>query len=51
VVVDPKRFGVLLIARPGSGALARVWIIVLFAMLHGCTLVALAFRLKKFRAE
>jgi uncharacterized membrane protein HdeD (DUF308 family) len=42
-------FGVLLIARPGSGALALVWVIGSFAILHGCTLIALAFRLKQFR--
>jgi uncharacterized membrane protein HdeD (DUF308 family) len=44
-------FGVLLIARPGSGALALVWVIALFAILHGCTLIALAFRLKQLRPE
>src|SRR5215510_7980549 len=44
-------FGVLLIARPGSGALALVWIIAAFAMLHGCMLIALAFRLKQFRQQ
>ena len=44
-------FGMLLIARPGSGALALVWVIGSFAILHGCTLIALAFRLKQFRPE
>jgi uncharacterized membrane protein HdeD (DUF308 family) len=44
-------FGVLLFARPGSGALALVWIIGTFAILHGCTLIALAFRLKQFRPK
>jgi len=44
-------FGVLMITRPGSGALALVWVIALFAILHGCTLIALAFRLKQFRPE
>jgi uncharacterized membrane protein HdeD (DUF308 family) len=44
-------FGVLLIAWPGSGALALVWVIASFAILHGCTLIALAFRLKQFRPE
>jgi uncharacterized membrane protein HdeD (DUF308 family) len=42
--------GVLLIARPGVGALAVVWMIGLWALLAGCTLVALAFRLRKRRA-
>src|SRR5262245_5749044 len=44
-------FGILLIARPGPGALALVWIIAGFAVLHGCMLIALAFRLKKLRIE
>jgi uncharacterized membrane protein HdeD (DUF308 family) len=44
-------FGVLLVARPGPGALALVWVIAAFAILHGCTLIALAFRLKQFRPE
>jgi uncharacterized membrane protein HdeD (DUF308 family) len=44
-------FGVLLFARPGSGALALVWVIGAFAILHGCTLIALAFRLKQFRPK
>jgi uncharacterized membrane protein HdeD (DUF308 family) len=43
-------FGVLLVARPGPGALALVWVIATFAILHGGTLIALAFRLKQFRA-
>jgi uncharacterized membrane protein HdeD (DUF308 family) len=44
-------FGVFLFARPGSGALALVWVIGTFAILHGCTLIALSFRLKQFRPE
>jgi uncharacterized membrane protein HdeD (DUF308 family) len=44
-------FGVLLFALPGSGALALVWVIGAFAILHGCTLIALAFRVKQFRPE
>lgn len=44
-------FGVFLVARPGPGALALVWVIAAFAILHGCTLIALAFRLKQFRAS
>jgi len=42
-------FGVLLIARPGSGALALVWIMAAFAILPGCMLAALSFRLKQLR--
>jgi uncharacterized membrane protein HdeD (DUF308 family) len=44
-------FGALLFARPGPGALALVWVIGAFAILHGCTLIGLAFRLKQFRAK
>jgi uncharacterized membrane protein HdeD (DUF308 family) len=44
-------FGILLVARPGSGALALVWVIGAFAILHGCMLIALAFRLKQFRPQ
>jgi uncharacterized membrane protein HdeD (DUF308 family) len=44
-------FGILLIAQPGSGALALVWVIGSFAILHGCMLIALAFRLKQFRPQ
>jgi uncharacterized membrane protein HdeD (DUF308 family) len=44
-------FGVLLFARPGAGALGLVWLIGSFAILHGCTLIALSFRLKQFRPE
>jgi uncharacterized membrane protein HdeD (DUF308 family) len=42
-------FGVFLFARPGQGALALIWVIGVFAILHGCTLIALSLRLKKFR--
>ena len=44
-------FGILLIARPGPGALALVWVIGSFAILHGCMLIAVAFRLKQFRPQ
>ena len=43
-------FGVILIARPAVGALAVAWIIGWFAMLLGVTWIALAFRLKKYKA-
>jgi uncharacterized membrane protein HdeD (DUF308 family) len=42
-------FGFLLIARPGSGALALVWIIGAFAILQGCMLIALSLRLRRLR--
>jgi len=42
-------FGVLLIARPGSGALAVVWMIGWFAVVFGILHIALAFRLRRFK--
>jgi uncharacterized membrane protein HdeD (DUF308 family) len=42
-------FGLMLIAAPGRGALAVVWIIGTYAMVFGVFLVALGFRLKGFK--
>jgi uncharacterized membrane protein HdeD (DUF308 family) len=42
-------FGLLLVAQPGTGALAVVWIIGTYAILFGTLLVALGFRLKGLR--
>ncbi len=42
-------FGVLLLARPGTGALAVVWLIGWYAILAGCLYVALALRLRKHK--
>src|SRR6478609_4962979 len=42
-------FGVLLLVRPGLGALAVVWMIGWYAILAGVLYVALAFRLKKHK--
>ena len=39
-------FGVLLILRPGSGALAVVWIIAFYAILFGGFLIGLSLRLR-----
>jgi uncharacterized membrane protein HdeD (DUF308 family) len=39
-------FGALLVAQPGAGALAIVWIIGLYAVLFGITLLALSWRLR-----
>ncbi|MGB8392163.1 MAG: DUF308 domain-containing protein [Pseudolabrys sp.] len=42
-------FGILLLVRPGLGALAVVWMIGWFAILEGCLLVALSLRLRKHK--
>jgi uncharacterized membrane protein HdeD (DUF308 family) len=42
-------FGAILLARPGAGAVALVWMIGWFAVVFGCLWVALAFRLKRFK--
>lgn len=39
-------FGVLMIMRPGAGALAVIWVIACYAIVFGLTLVMLGFRLK-----
>ena len=40
-------FGIVLIARPGAGALGLVWLIGSFALIHGVLLVMLAFKLRR----
>lgn len=42
-------FGIILIAQPGAGALAVVWMIGLFAILIGCDYIALSLRLRKHK--
>ena len=42
-------FGAIVIAQPGAGALALVWMIGWFAVLAGCIYIMLAFRLKKHK--
>jgi uncharacterized membrane protein HdeD (DUF308 family) len=41
-------FGVMLIARPGAGALSVLWIIASFAIAFGVSLILLAFRVRGF---
>jgi uncharacterized membrane protein HdeD (DUF308 family) len=42
-------FGVLMVARPGDGAVAVVWMIGWFAVVFGILHIALAFRLRRFK--
>jgi len=42
-------FGILVFANPAAGALAVVWLIGLYAILFGITLLALGFRLRSLR--
>ncbi|HTO54732.1 MAG TPA: HdeD family acid-resistance protein [Myxococcota bacterium] len=41
-------FGVMLMARPGAGALALLWLIASYAIFFGTVLVVLAFRARRF---
>lgn len=43
-------FGLVLIFMPGPGVLGLVWTIAAYAVVFGATWVALAFRLRKYRA-
>jgi uncharacterized membrane protein HdeD (DUF308 family) len=40
-------FGLILLVRPGAGAVALIWVIGAYAIVFGVLLVAFAFRLKK----
>lgn len=42
-------FGVILFVQPGSGALALIWVIGIYAILAGGSLIGLACRLKHFK--
>jgi uncharacterized membrane protein HdeD (DUF308 family) len=41
-------FGVLLMAQPGAGALALIWLIGSYAIVFGVLLVLLAFKARSF---
>ena len=41
-------FGTLLLAQPGAGALALVWLIATYAVIFGIVLVILAFKVRSF---
>lgn len=40
-------FGIVLLVTPGAGALALLFVIGAYAIIHGITLIALSFRLKR----
>ncbi|MBX3055248.1 MAG: HdeD family acid-resistance protein [Anaerolineae bacterium] len=44
-------FGVLVFAYPASGALAVVWMIGIYALVHGVTMLAFGIRLRNLRGE
>ena len=43
-------FGAVLIAWPGTGALAVIWTIAWYAVFFGCMLIGVAFELKRFKS-
>ncbi len=44
-------FGLMVLVRPGAGALALIWLIASFALASGVLLIALAFRLKSIAGK
>jgi uncharacterized membrane protein HdeD (DUF308 family) len=42
-------FGVIVLAAPGAGALALVWVIGVYSLVFGILLVGLSLRLRKHR--
>ncbi|HQR42985.1 MAG TPA: HdeD family acid-resistance protein [Gemmatales bacterium] len=44
-------FGIVLIARPGEGAVAVAWLIGTFAIVYGITMTSLSLRLRSFRSR
>jgi uncharacterized membrane protein HdeD (DUF308 family) len=43
-------FGILLLVWPGAGLLTLIWLVGVFAVIYGITMVALSFRVKKLPA-
>ncbi|MGW0197697.1 HdeD family acid-resistance protein [Nonomuraea sp. NPDC003201] len=41
-------FGILLLIWPAAGLLSLVWLVGIFAILHGIAMIALSFRVKNF---
>jgi uncharacterized membrane protein HdeD (DUF308 family) len=44
-------FGCLMFAAPGAGALALVWIIAVYAIIMGVTMVGFAFNIRKYKTR
>jgi uncharacterized membrane protein HdeD (DUF308 family) len=44
-------FGLILVARPGAGALAVIWLIGFYAILFGILMLGFAFRLRSFQGH
>lgn len=44
-------FSVLLMAQPGAGALALLWLIATYAVIFGVLLVVLAFKVRTFGSQ
>jgi uncharacterized membrane protein HdeD (DUF308 family) len=42
-------FGVLLVMHPGTGALAVLWLLAIYALIAGLLLVTLAFKIRELR--
>jgi uncharacterized membrane protein HdeD (DUF308 family) len=42
-------FGVILFVRPGAGALGLIWVIGIYAILAGGSLIGLAYRLRNLK--
>ena len=48
---EPVAFGVLLMAQPGVGALAVIWLIATYGVVFGVLLVILAFKARSFARD
>lgn len=44
-------FGIAMVAWPGAGALAVIWMIAWYAIFFGCLLIGFSFRLKRYKRD